>query len=158
MRCAHSNCAQPSSAESSSAGNADFGSSANRNTPRRAASGVGDKLTGTAKRSSSYGPVNGSNSSAVVPCHVRGVLRDPPIHANPVPRSATARFISINCSPVKNVAGMSPITMRSNRSNSSRVRGSRAIGVLPSCAKSRSAESNITELSIVCSLCNRFLR
>ena len=36
--------------------------------------------------------------------------------------------------------------------------GSRAIGVLPSCAKSRSADSSITELSIVCSRCNKFLR
>jgi hypothetical protein len=59
---------------------------------------------------------------------------------------------------VKKVAGMSPRMKRSNRSNSSRVRGSLAIGVLPSCAKSRSAESSITELSTVDSRWSRFFR
>jgi hypothetical protein len=75
-----------------------------------------------------------------------------------MPRSDTARRTSASCSPVKNDAGMSPITTRSKRSNSSRVRGRRAIGVFPSCAKSRSAESSITALSTERSRCSRFFR
>jgi hypothetical protein len=86
------------------------------------------------------------------------MLREPPRSTNPTPRSSTARRISESCSCEKNPDGMSPTTMRSNRSNSSRVRGRRAIGVFPSCANSRSAESSITELSIERSRCRRFFR